>query len=113
MSLSYGGFIEGDCRNLNLTKMQKFIFTNLLVLFLCLNLIGQTTHTVINTDDSGAGSLRQAITDAANGDIIEFNIPGAGPHNLNVTSTLGVSKSLTIEGITACTSCAMTPTCCL
>jgi len=37
---------------------------------------------VTNTNDSGAGSLRQAILDAnagAGGDSIEFNIPGAGP----------------------------------
>src|SRR3989344_3745214 len=36
------------------------------------------TYTVINCNDSGAGSLRQAITDAnahAGGDTIEFNVP--------------------------------------
>jgi len=48
------------------------------------------TYTVTNTADSGAGSLRQAITDAnANGgaDTIEFNIAGAGPHTITVGAT--------------------------
>jgi len=31
-----------------------------------------TTITVTNTNDSGAGSLSQAITDAASGDTINF-----------------------------------------
>ncbi len=42
-----------------------------------------TTFTVTNTNDSGAGSLRQAIIDAngsAGVDTIDFNIAGAGVH---------------------------------
>lgn len=44
-----------------------------------------TTFTVINTNDSGPGSLRQAILDANaaitdGADRIHFAIPGAGPH---------------------------------
>ncbi len=41
------------------------------------------TLTVTTTNDSGAGSLRQAILDANSGagsDTIEFNIPGGGPY---------------------------------
>lgn len=41
-----------------------------------------STYTVTNTSDGGAGSLRAAIT-SANGDpgsMIDFNIPGTGPH---------------------------------
>lgn len=41
------------------------------------------TYMVTNTDDSGAGSLRQAITDANNHagpDVIEFNIPASDPN---------------------------------
>jgi len=34
------------------------------------------TITVINTNDSGAGSLRQAVADAADGDVIDADIPG-------------------------------------
>ncbi len=48
-----------------------------------------TTITVITTSDSGAGSLRQAILDAnANPDsnLIDFNIPGACPQLIAVTS---------------------------
>ena len=44
--------------------------------------LGATTYTVTNTNDSGAGSLRQAITDAngnAGADAIHFNIPGSDP----------------------------------
>ncbi|MDQ2922520.1 MAG: hypothetical protein M3R52_13030, partial [Acidobacteriota bacterium] len=40
------------------------------------------TFTVSNTDDSGAGSLRQAIIDAnvsAGTDVISFNIPSGAP----------------------------------
>src|SRR5262245_43530737 len=42
------------------------------------------TLVVTNTSDSGAGSLRQAILSAnltpSVADVINFNIPGAGPH---------------------------------
>ena len=53
-----------------------------------------STFTVLNTNDIGAGSLRQAILDAnttANvgvADVIAFNIPGAGVHTISVGSTL-------------------------
>lgn len=47
--------------------------------------------TVVNTNDTGLGSLRQAITDAnASGskETITFNIPGIGPWNIEVASAL-------------------------
>ncbi|MEM7127913.1 MAG: hypothetical protein AAF702_16385 [Chloroflexota bacterium] len=64
--------------------------------------------TVTNTNDSGAGSLRQAITDANannNGptvDTICFNIPGAGPHQISITSTglPGIDDPVVIDGTT-------------
>lgn len=43
--------------------------------------LSAATYTVTNTGDTGAGSLRQAITDAngtAAADTIAFNIPGGG-----------------------------------
>jgi len=53
------------------------------------------TLTVTSTGDSGAGSLRQAILDAASGDTIEFAVTGT----ITLTSgELAISKSLTIKG---------------
>ncbi len=49
------------------------------------------TFTVTNTNDSGAGSLRQAILDAnANPglDTIAFNISGSGVHTIALSTTL-------------------------
>ena len=49
------------------------------------------TFTVTNTDDSGAGSLRQAILDAnanAGADTITFNISGTGAHTITPASAL-------------------------
>ena len=37
-----------------------------------------STITVVNTADSGTGSLRQAILDAKANDTIAFDIPGVG-----------------------------------
>ncbi|MCP5184674.1 MAG: DUF4347 domain-containing protein, partial [Pseudomonadales bacterium] len=60
------------------------------------------TFTVTNTNDSGAGSLRQAILDAnANGgaDIINFNIAGTGPHIINLSTSLpDITGQVTIDG---------------
>ncbi|MBI3951810.1 MAG: hypothetical protein HY314_15280 [Acidobacteria bacterium] len=61
------------------------------------------TFTVTNTNDSGAGSLRQAILDAeamAGLDAINFNIPGAGPHTIRPTSALPNLTSVLIDGTT-------------
>jgi hypothetical protein len=54
-----------------------------------------TTITVTNTNDSGAGSLRQAIADAHDGDTVEFGVTGT------ITLTTGellVDKNVTING---------------
>ncbi|MEQ9307413.1 MAG: LamG-like jellyroll fold domain-containing protein, partial [Marinoscillum sp.] len=48
-------------------------------------------YSVINTNDSGDGSLRQAITDAnasTSKETITFNIPGAGPWLIDLQSAL-------------------------
>lgn len=53
------------------------------------------TITVTNTNDSGAGSLRQAIVDAAPGDMIDFSVAGT------ITLTTGgltIGKNLSITG---------------
>ncbi len=57
------------------------------------------TLTVTNTDDSGEGSLRQAIADAAAGDTIEFNLGMTEPAVITLTSgELVINKKLTITG---------------
>lgn len=70
--------------------------------------VSAATFTVTDTNDSGAGSLRQAITDAnaAAGDhTITFNIPGPGPHVItplatlpNLGNTAHASHSITVDG---------------
>ena len=59
---------------------------------------------VINTNDSGTGSLRQAITDAdaaGDGSVITFQIPGSGVHTIAPTTSLpAVTAAITIDGTT-------------
>lgn len=59
---------------------------------------------VTNTSDSGPGSLRQAILDAnasPGGDQITFNIPGPGPHTIQLASMLpAISSPVVIDGYT-------------
>ena len=60
------------------------------------------TFTVTNTNDSGAGSLRQAVLDtnaAASADTIAFAIPGTGPHTITLASILPqITGTLTVDG---------------
>jgi hypothetical protein len=60
--------------------------------------------TVTNTNDSGAGSLRQAILDANATDgssVINFNIPGSGVHTIRPTSALPtITEPVTVDGYT-------------
>ncbi len=66
--------------------------------------LAAATFTVTNTNDSGAGSLRQAILDAnANPglDTIAFNIPGPGVHTITPATPLDpISDAVTIDGYT-------------
>ena len=60
-------------------------------LFLTFGLASADTLVVTNTNDSGPGSLRQAILDAnagAGADVISFNIPGSGPFVITPVSPL-------------------------
>ncbi|MBI5954480.1 MAG: Ig-like domain repeat protein [Chloroflexi bacterium] len=50
--------------------------------------------TVTNGNNSGAGSLRQAISDVCSGGTITFD----GDHTVVLVSELGIDKSLTIDG---------------
>ena len=71
-----------------------------LFIFLCLLLtwgvapVSAATLTVNTTADSGAGSLREAITNAVNGDTIVFSTSGT----ITLTSQLTISQNLTING---------------
>src|SRR5437867_1674124 len=60
--------------------------------------------TVTNTEDSGPGSLRQALLDANNTpgpDNIHFSIPGPGPHTITPETDLpAISGPVTIDGYT-------------
>jgi IPT/TIG domain/S-layer homology domain len=62
------------------------------------------TYTVTTTADAGAGSLRQAITDAntnPGADTIAFAIVGTGPHTITLASDLpGITDAVTIDGYT-------------
>src|SRR5436190_2554391 len=57
--------------------------------------------TVTNTNDSGTGSLRKAITDANSmgGGTINFNIPGSGVHTISPLTVLPtITQTVTIDG---------------
>jgi hypothetical protein len=56
------------------------------------------TITVINTNDSGAGSLRQAITDSSSGDTINFDSSLNGQTITLTSGELLINKNLTITG---------------
>jgi len=58
--------------------------------------IAAATITVANTNDSGAGSLRQAIADASPGDTIV--LPASASHYAATSGELVIEKSLTITG---------------
>jgi hypothetical protein len=63
------------------------------------------TFVVANTNDSGSGSLRQAITDANSqtntSDIVAFNIPGTGVRTIVLASALpDITAPVMIDGWT-------------
>lgn len=81
--------------------MRKTILLS--IMFLCsIFTTNATTFTVTNTNNSGAGSLRQAISDA-NADtsfptIINFNILGAGVHTITPTTFDSLSPFVSVYG---------------
>ena len=64
-------------------------------LFTTLPVFGGTI-TVMNTNDNGTGSLRDAITTANSGDTISFNL--SYPATIALSSTLNIGTSLKISG---------------
>jgi hypothetical protein len=63
--------------------------------------VGADTLSVTNVNDSGPGSLRQAVTDANNsvgGDVITFAL-GSGPHTITLTTgELLITSNINING---------------
>src|SRR4029077_8073767 len=61
------------------TRIKRMLFSIISVLLLCAmaTQMQAATITVTNTNDSGPGSLRQALADANDGDTINFTVTGA------------------------------------
>ncbi|HSU44995.1 MAG TPA: Ig-like domain-containing protein [Casimicrobiaceae bacterium] len=95
---------------MNRSPVVAFCLALLAVLFAAPALAA--TFTVSNTNDSGAGSFRQALLDAnlaAGADTIVFAIPGAGLHTITLTSLLPViTGPVVIDGYTQAGSSANT-----
>ena len=68
--------------------------------------VAPMTFTVVNTNDSGAGSLRQAILDSnghssSSNNTIAFDIPGTGVQTIKLLSALPpFTQQVTIDGFT-------------
>ena len=76
------------CRSFPSYRLALFTLAALLMAF---GLASADTFIVTNTNDSGPGSLRRAILDAnarGGGDLIVFNIQGAGPFEIRIESPL-------------------------
>ena len=75
---------------------------------ICLALLGTLaltargdTITVVNSNDSGPGSLRQALADANNGDTIDFD-PSLKSQTITLTTAeLVINKNITVNGLGA------------
>ncbi|MCO6499846.1 MAG: gliding motility-associated C-terminal domain-containing protein [Vicingus serpentipes] len=83
----------------NVTNILQFLFLTLFLLSVIV--LHAATYTVTNTNDSGVGSLRQAIIDAkgtATADNINFNIPGIAPHTINLLSPLPQINGINGDG---------------
>ena len=87
-------------------KIQRLLAVSLVALASVLLPAKAATFTVINTNDSGAGSLRLAIMTAnGNGfhvhDTINFNIPGGGVKTISPLTPLPtITEPVTIDGTT-------------
>ena len=76
----------------------KKIYTFLGLAFFTLNTFS-TTLVVNNLNDSGSGSLREAITNASTNDTITFN-PSISGGTININTTITVNKNLIFIGTT-------------
>ena len=89
---------------INQCNKMKITRASLLLSILCFSIHRQNaaTFTVTNTNDLGAGSLRQAILDsngAAGANTINFNMAGAGPFTISPATDLDpITNTVTIDG---------------
>jgi parallel beta-helix repeat protein len=97
--------------------MKYKIYFSALLFFLSINISNATVYTVTNTNDSGTGSLRAAITNVniyPGTHTIAFNIPTSDPNYISLqgvwkitpTSTLPIitRSNVTIDGTTQTTN---------
>lgn len=76
----------------------KILYTLILLAF---SIVGHSaTHLVTNTQDSGAGSLRDAVSNANFGDIVKISpsLLGSGNDTIYLQTTIDVTKGIFIEG---------------
>jgi parallel beta-helix repeat protein len=96
--------------NKNLYKSLPVIFAGAILMLVAQGVLAGQTFTVTNTNDSGPGSLRQAIESSnydAGVDVIAFNIPawgrqpGPGPHTIQPLTPLPhITDTVIIDGYT-------------
>ena len=91
------------------TKL-KYIWGAALWLSLCFGLTAQTTNFVVtNVNNSGTGSLRQAVINAMAvnaATTVTFRVPAASGNVINLTSEIpmrGVYRTMTINGFNVST----------
>lgn len=82
-------------------RVRVVLLLSMLFTSFCVN---AATFTVINTNDSGVGSFRQAVLNAnatPGADTIAFAIPGAGLHTITAASFWPqITEQVTIDGYT-------------
>jgi|GEM_PF-5622000 len=81
--------------------MLRLFFTLFIITLLSIGateVAAQSTHMVVNTNDSGEGSLRQTIIDASGGDSIAFEDSLLDKTIVLTTGALSIDKNLTITG---------------
>ena len=82
--------------HINRFVLALFIITGMLGIK-PIKVVHASSITVVNTNDSGTGSLRQAIADAVSGDTIAFD-PTLSSGTIHLVSTLTLSKDIILDG---------------
>lgn len=75
-------------------KLSSFYFLLLIILLIPVSALGVT---VTNTNDSGPGSLRQAILDTPPGGIVDFD-PSLNGSTITLLSEIQIIQAVTIQG---------------